>query len=58
VNIAEHMGILPFFFRQSLTVWPTPALVKEGDVCLDVGANAGLYTFFFNGPLRPWTASR
>jgi FkbM family methyltransferase len=44
VNLAEHAGICSFFFRQDLTAWPTPSLVGEGDVCVDAGANAGVYT--------------
>jgi FkbM family methyltransferase len=45
VNVAEPLGIEPFFFGRSGTVWLTPSLVGEGDVCVDAGANVGHYTF-------------
>lgn len=45
VNVAEPLGIEPFFFGQSGAVWLTPSLVREGDVCIDAGANAGHYAF-------------
>jgi FkbM family methyltransferase len=46
VNVAEHLGINPFFFKESGTVWPTRDLVSPGDACIDAGANVGHYTFF------------
>lgn len=45
VNVAEYLGILPYFFGSTGTVWLASQLVSPGDVCLDVGANAGAYTF-------------
>jgi FkbM family methyltransferase len=45
VNVAESLGIDPFFFGQSGAVWLTSSLVRKGDVCIDAGANVGHYTF-------------
>jgi FkbM family methyltransferase len=45
VNVAEPLGIEPYFFRRPGTAWLAPGLVRPGDVCVDVGANAGHYTF-------------
>ncbi len=45
VNVAEPLGIGPFFFGDPGAVWLTPSLVGEGDVCVDAGANVGHYTF-------------
>ena len=45
VNVAEPLGIEPFFFGQSGAVWLTPSLINAGDVCVDAGANVGHYTF-------------
>jgi FkbM family methyltransferase len=45
VNVAEPLGIEPFFFGNSGAVWLTPSLIGEGDVCVDAGANVGHYTF-------------
>ena len=45
VNVAEPLGIEPYFFGRPGTVWLAPRLVRPGDVCVDVGANAGHYTF-------------
>jgi FkbM family methyltransferase len=44
VNVAEPLGIEPYFGRPG-TTWLAPELVRPGDVCVDVGANAGHYTF-------------
>lgn len=45
VNVAEPLGIEPYFFGRPGTAWLAPGLVRAGDVCVDVGANAGHYTF-------------
>jgi FkbM family methyltransferase len=45
VNVGETLGIEPYFFGHSGTVWLTRSLVRPGDVCVDAGANAGHYTF-------------
>jgi FkbM family methyltransferase len=45
VNIGEPLGVGPYFFGNSGTVWLTRALVGPGDICVDAGANAGHYTF-------------
>jgi FkbM family methyltransferase len=45
VNVAEPLGVEPYFFRNPGTAWIVPTLVRPGDLCLDVGANAGHYTF-------------
>jgi len=45
VNVAEPLGIEPFFFGETCAVWLVPSLLRKGDVCIDGGANVGLYTF-------------
>ena len=45
VNVAEPLGIEPFFFGETGASWLTPSLIAEGDVCVDAGANVGHYTF-------------
>jgi FkbM family methyltransferase len=45
VNVAEPLGIDPYFFGRSGTAWITPSLLRPGDLCVDAGANAGHYTF-------------
>lgn len=48
VNIAEHSGISFYFLREHnepFTAWLVSELVSVGDVCIDVGANVGSYTF-------------
>lgn len=45
VNVAEPLGVEPFFFGQTCTAWLVPSLVGKGDVCIDGGANVGPYTF-------------
>jgi FkbM family methyltransferase len=45
VNVAEPLGIEPFFFGETCAAWLVPSLIGEGDVCVDGGANVGLYTF-------------
>jgi FkbM family methyltransferase len=47
VNVAEDLGIGPYFFCQTGTVWPASTLVGPGDTCVDAGANAGHHTFLF-----------
>jgi FkbM family methyltransferase len=45
VNVGESLGVGPYFFGDSGTVWFTRALLKPGDTCVDAGANTGHYTF-------------
>jgi FkbM family methyltransferase len=45
VNVAEDLGIGPYFFRHTGAVWPASTLVRPGDICVDAGANAGHHTF-------------
>lgn len=48
VNIAEYIGMNLYFFKQHhepFAAWLISNLVGEGDVCVDVGANMGSYTF-------------
>jgi FkbM family methyltransferase len=45
VNVAEPLGVEPYFFGRPGTAWLTPLLLRPGDVCVDAGANAGHYTF-------------
>jgi FkbM family methyltransferase len=45
VNVAEPLGVEPYFFGRPGTAWLAPELVRPGDVCGDVGANAGHDTF-------------
>jgi len=45
VNVAEPLGIEPFFFGQTCAAWLVPLLIGAGDVCVDGGANVGPYTF-------------
>ena len=45
VNVAEPLGIEPFFFGQTGAMWLTPSLIRQGDTCIDAGANVGHYTF-------------
>jgi FkbM family methyltransferase len=49
VNIAEYQGLFLYFFREHQEPWSTflaSQFIQEGDVCIDVGANMGSYTFF------------
>jgi len=46
VNIAEPLGISSYFFQGDGTVWITSDLISAGDVCFDIGANMGHYTFY------------
>lgn len=45
VNVAEPLGIHPYFFGESGALWLTEHLVRPGDTCVDAGANVGHYTF-------------
>ncbi len=45
VNIAEPLGIVAYFFRESGTYWFISQLISQGDMCIDAGANMGHYTF-------------
>jgi FkbM family methyltransferase len=45
VNIAEPLGIRAYFFQHNSTLWLVSKLVDEGDICMDIGANMGHYTF-------------
>ena len=47
VNVGESLGVGPYFFADSGTVWLARALVEAGDICVDAGANAGHYAFLF-----------
>jgi FkbM family methyltransferase len=46
VDLAEWTGADAYFFSAAGVSWITPHLTGEGDFCLDVGANAGLYANF------------
>lgn len=47
VNVAEPLGIHPFFFAEPLTSWVAERLVSPGSICVDAGANAGHHAFSF-----------
>lgn len=53
VNVAEHLGIAPYFFGDSGTAWLTADLVAPGSICVDAGANVGHYTFFIASRTGP-----
>jgi len=53
VNVAEHLGIAPYFFGDSGTVWLTRELLQPGAICVDAGANIGHYTFFVASHVGP-----
>ncbi len=46
VNIAELAGIESYFFGKTGTASVISDLIREGDLCADVGANMGLYTLY------------
>jgi FkbM family methyltransferase len=46
VDLAEWSGATAYFFSSPGISWVTQHLVRYGDMCLDVGANAGLYANF------------
>ncbi len=45
VNLGEPQGIVSYFFNEPGTYWLTSDLIHPGDICVDAGANAGIYTF-------------
>ncbi|MFB8791488.1 MAG: FkbM family methyltransferase [Potamolinea sp.] len=48
VNIAEYSGVSLYFFcehNEPFSAWLVSQLVNPGDVCIDIGANVGSYTF-------------
>ena len=53
VNIGEPQGIESYFFKEPGTYWLTPDLVRPGDICVDAGANAGIYTFLCASIVAP-----
>ena len=53
VNVGEPLGVEPYFFKEPGTVWLTRSLLRRGDVCVDVGANAGTYTFLCASAVGP-----
>lgn len=44
VNVAEHIGIVPYFFGRDGTAAFLRDVVRPGDAVFDIGANAGHYT--------------
>ena len=46
VDLAEWTGSAAYFLAEPGVSWTPEHLASKGDVCLDVGANAGLYTNF------------
>jgi FkbM family methyltransferase len=53
VNVTEHLGLGPYFFGDSGTLWPTASLIPPGGTCVDAGANFGHYTFFAASRVGP-----
>ncbi|MGQ0505610.1 MAG: FkbM family methyltransferase [Myxococcaceae bacterium] len=53
VNIAEHQGIAAYFFGQPGVPPFLGELLRPGDACVDIGANAGLFTFFCAARVGP-----
>jgi FkbM family methyltransferase len=48
VNIAEYSGVSLYFFGEHyepFSAWLVSELVTQGDICIDIGANFGSYTF-------------
>lgn len=48
VDIAEYQGLFLYFFQEFLEPWScfvTKKLISAGDICMDIGANMGSYTF-------------
>jgi len=48
VNIAEYQGLFLYFFQEFLEPWSsfiTKSLISASDICVDIGANMGSYTF-------------
>jgi FkbM family methyltransferase len=44
VNLAEHQGAGAYFFGESVVPPWLPSLLRDGDACADVGANAGVFS--------------
>ena len=44
VNLAEHQGAGAYFFGESVVPPWLPRLLRAGDACADVGANAGVFS--------------
>lgn len=53
VNVAEELGTGPYFFGDSGALWFTTRLLREGDTCVDAGANVGHYTFLMASRIGP-----
>jgi FkbM family methyltransferase len=53
VNVAEELGLAPFFFGDPGTLWLTARLIRPGDNCVDAGANMGHYTFLMASEVGP-----
>jgi FkbM family methyltransferase len=53
VNVAEALGTAPYFFHHTGALWLTPWLIRQGDHCVDAGANVGHYTFLMAGEVGP-----
>ncbi|HEY2409977.1 MAG TPA: FkbM family methyltransferase [Polyangiaceae bacterium] len=53
VNVAEPLGFVPYFFGEPGVVWLAPQLIREGDVCIDAGANVGHYSFAMASQVQP-----
>jgi FkbM family methyltransferase len=54
VNVSEELGTGPFFFGDSGTLWLTKRLLRQGDNCVDAGANMGHYTFLMASEVGPF----
>ena len=37
VNVTEHLGLGPYFFGDSGTLWPTASLIPPGGTCVESG---------------------
>jgi FkbM family methyltransferase len=53
VNIAEPLGVMAYFYRESGTIWPTAELIEPGDVCVDAGAAMGHYALLMATKVGP-----
>ncbi len=52
VNIAEISGVSLYFFgehNEPFSAWVVSKLVNPGDICIDIGANIGSYSFLMAG---------
>jgi hypothetical protein len=45
VDVADYLGVAPFFYASTGTLWFVPDLLDAGAVCIDAGANSGHYAF-------------